>query len=294
MSRPTPPPPSLFAAQHQHQQPVAGPGPSTILTTAAALDLHLPTCASACSRVSGSTSDSGPVFYGESNILTMVAPRPSRGTDAVSGAPHARRPSLFHDVAKEMDARTPSVSCTAEAADRQSSLQAQLIARQGALDLPDALHCAPVIGAYFQWFHPCFPVLDRLDVARLYVSGRLSPLLLNAILFVGSSYCDVEPLCQMGYKDVGDAKANLYSKARVLLDADWETDKTVVLQSLFLMSFWRAPPLSVKNVRYWLGAAISLAQDYGFHRSYRDPSESPLQNILGLTAWQYQRHGSTS
>ena len=129
------------------------------------------------------------------------------------------------------------------------------------------MHCAPVIHAYFRWFHPCFPVLDRYATARLYLRGELSPLLLNAILFVGSGYCDVEAVCRLGFKDVGEAKAQLYYKARVLFDADWETDNLVVLQSLFLMSFWRAPPLGVKNIRYWLGSAISLAQDYGFHRS---------------------------
>jgi hypothetical protein len=59
----------------------------------------------------------------------------------------------------------------------------------------------------------------------------------------------------------------MYNRAKDLYDADYETDKITVSQALFLMSFWRAGPLLEKDTRHWLGAAISLAQTKGMHRS---------------------------
>ncbi|KEZ44903.1 hypothetical protein SAPIO_CDS2248 [Scedosporium apiospermum] len=107
----------------------------------------------------------------------------------------------------------------------------------------------------------------RAETARMFEAGELSPLLFQAMLFIGSSYCEEEIVRSMGFKDRPEAKAALYHRVRLLYDADWESNKVAVLQSLFLTSFWRAGPLNEKNTRYWLGAAISLAQTRGFHRT---------------------------
>ncbi|KAM0597077.1 hypothetical protein ACHAO3_001987 [Verticillium nonalfalfae] len=70
----------------------------------------------------------------------------------------------------------------------------------------------------------------------------------------------------MGFKDRSEAKSLLYTRARLLFHADWEKDEITLLQSLFLLSFWRGGPSDVRDVRYWLGVVISLAESYGYHR----------------------------
>lgn len=103
-------------------------------------------------------------------------------------------------------------------------------------------------------------------MATSYSAGTLSPLLFQAVLFVGSSYCPLQVIEDMGFADRHAAKRRFYEKAKLLYDAEWETSKLVVVQSLFLMSFWRAGPENQRDTRFWLGAAISLAQNTGFHR----------------------------
>jgi hypothetical protein len=72
---------------------------------------------------------------------------------------------------------------------------------------------------------------------------------------------------RLGYHDRQEARNEMYNRAKDLYDADYETDKITVSQALFLMSFWRGGPLLEKDTRHWLGAAISLAQTKGMHRS---------------------------
>jgi hypothetical protein len=84
--------------------------------------------------------------------------------------------------------------------------------------------------------------------------------------FIGAFFCSQQDLERAGLETRQDAKGHFYYNAKAIYDADLECNKIVVLQSLFLMSFWRAGPLLEKNTRHWLGAALSLAQSTGLHR----------------------------
>ncbi|KAG6018353.1 hypothetical protein E4U41_003966 [Claviceps citrina] len=96
----------------------------------------------------------------------------------------------------------------------------------------------------------------------------LPRLLLLAMLFIGATYCDEGTILAMGFRDRLDAKTVLYHRARLLFHADWERDETVLIQAVFLMSFWRGGPADVRDVRYWLGVVITLSESYGLHRSF--------------------------
>jgi hypothetical protein len=61
------------------------------------------------------------------------------------------------------------------------------------------------------------------------------------------------------------------SQAKDIYDAEYEAKQLTIIQSLFLLSFWRAGALLEKDARHWLGTAISLAQTKALHRS---PPES--------------------
>ena len=138
---------------------------------------------------------------------------------------------------------------------------------EGAFDLPAQDTCEVLLQAYFQWFHPCFPIVDKEQFITSYKSKTTSPLLFQSMLFIGVIHCDEETLRNKGLGERHDARYLFCNRAKDVYDVDYETDPVKVLQALFLMSFWRAGPLLEKDTHHWLGAAISLAQSKGMHRS---------------------------
>ena len=142
---------------------------------------------------------------------------------------------------------------------------------QGAFAFPQQAHTAALLGWYFQCFHPYCAVVDQLDVWHELHQGTISPLLLNALLFVATTHCDEVTLLNMELR-AQKAQWTFYNRAKDLYDADYEGEQRVVLQSVFLLSFWRADPLLEKDARFWLAASISLAQSQGLHRSERGPN----------------------
>lgn len=138
---------------------------------------------------------------------------------------------------------------------------------EGAFNFPAQDDCLAILHAYFLWFHPCFPILDRAETANLHAQCKIPPLLLQSLLFIGATYCDENIIQRIGFKDRREAKSILYNRARLLFEAEVELNKIVTLQAVFLLSFRRTGPSDTKDVRYWLSIAITLAQSYGLHRS---------------------------
>lgn len=213
---------------------------------------------------------SGHLFYGESNFLTLV-PRPPPGDEAEPPQGTWRNTRMSFPIP-----RTPQSTANLSAATPQSTAHIQAnverYLRDGeALATPDIESCLPAIQAYFDWFHPCFPVLDRAQTRQQVASRDISPILFQAILFIGATYCDDATIASMGFQDRLEAKMLLYTRARLLFHADVEKDGTTLIQALFLLSFWRGGPSDPRDVRYWLGVVITFAESYGFHRSYVPP-----------------------
>jgi hypothetical protein len=142
------------------------------------------------------------------------------------------------------------------------------LTREGALVFPSPAVCDALLQAYFDWLHPCFPILDRADLQCHYQGGTLSPLLFQSMLFIGVSLCSDTVLNTTGFDNRYQAKEVFYQRAKDIYDSGWETDTVIKLQSLFLLSFWRGSPTEERDVRFWLGAAISLAQKKGMHVMY--------------------------
>lgn len=124
-----------------------------------------------------------------------------------------------------------------------------------------------LLKSYFQWFHPSFAIVDEVDVWTQHRAGTLSPLLLQAMLFVGVLHCEGQTLVDLDHGSRHRAKYVFFNRAKDIYDADYESRKIIVIQSLFLMSFMRAGALLEKDTRHWLGAAVSLAQSKALHRS---------------------------
>lgn len=210
----------------------------------------------------------GTLFFGESNFLTLVPGRPQ----VAEGSTHTDDPNTNKQKARLLFPITTTPQSLPEgespaSIDHLSAGTTRYLRDEGALTLPDLQACIPALQAYFKWFHPCFPILDRADFTQKLASMNVSYILLQAMLFIGATYCDNGTITSMGFKDRSEAKSLLYTRARLLFHADWEKDEITLIQSLFLMSFWRGGPSDVRDVRYWLGVVIGVAESYGLHRS---------------------------
>lgn len=139
------------------------------------------------------------------------------------------------------------------------------MAHDGAFLVPSDTISAILLNAYFTWFHPCFPILNRAATYESYVSQTVSPLLRQAMYFIGISLCTDAAFSETGFDDRYQAKFLFYSRAKAIYDADLESNAIVKLQSLFLLSFWRGGPSEERDTRFWLGVAINLAQKRGVH-----------------------------
>ncbi|KAJ5494860.1 hypothetical protein N7463_010947 [Penicillium fimorum] len=199
------------------------------------------------------------VFLGESSPLTCVVDEGRRSPD--KGYACRIQKGRLHYSISEISGATES---------SQDSLGPRKLihdrlTREGALVFPSPAVCDTLLRAYFDWLHPCFPILDRADLQSQYQGGTLSPLLFQSMLFIGVSLCSDTAFDTTGFNNRYQAKEVFYQRAKDIYDSGCETDTVVKLQSLFLLSFWRGSPNEERDVRFWLGAAIGLAQKKGMH-----------------------------
>jgi hypothetical protein len=207
------------------------------------------------------------VFLGESSSLRYVTEEPSP-----NGLATQRRHSLFRfhhavpSTAKE-DAMVPEWEAERRRV-RMKALQAE-----GTFSFPPLEVRLELLKAYFQWFHSHFAVVDEAEFWNAHETDAVSPLLLQAMLFIGVIHCEQSTLNSLGWGNRHRAKWLFYIRAKDIYDATYESNKITVIQALFLMSFWRAGALLEKDARHWLSTAICLAQTKALHRAGEDGEE---------------------
>jgi len=91
---------------------------------------------------------------------------------------------------------------------------------KGALTIPNEDVVDQIIHSYVQWHHPIMPVIDVESLQKSVVSdgttgGKISILLLQAILYAGSAHVDLIWLRKAGYADRREARKAFYNKTRV-------------------------------------------------------------------------------
>lgn len=200
------------------------------------------------------------VFLGESSPLTCVVDEGRRSPD--KGYARSNQKGRLHYSISEISGGS---EVSQDSLSSRRKILHDRLTREGALQFPSSAICDTLLQAYFDWLHPCFPILDRPALQSSYQDGTLSPLLLQSILFIGVSLCSDIALSTLGLGDRYHAKELFYQRAKDIYDSGWETETITKLQSLFLLSFWRGSPTEERDVRFWLGAAISLAQKKGMH-----------------------------
>ncbi|KAJ5809057.1 uncharacterized protein N7503_001275 [Penicillium pulvis] len=196
------------------------------------------------------------VFLGESSPLTCVVDEGRRSPE--KGPTRSIQKGRLHYA-------IPEVRGSEISDDQHRKILQDRLIRESALVFPSPTICDTLLQAYFEWFHPCFPIVDRQTIHQAYTEHTISPLLLQAMLFIGVSLCSDTALRTTGFTNRYQAKGLFYQRAKEIYDVGWETDMIIKLQSLFLLSFWRGGPTEERDVRFWLGAATSIAQKKGMH-----------------------------
>ncbi|KAL1983144.1 hypothetical protein VTN96DRAFT_474 [Rasamsonia emersonii] len=149
------------------------------------------------------------------------------------------------------------------------------------------------VAAYFKIFHPFFPVIDKETFLKDYYycrakgekSGRHegpSLLLLQAVLFVASSYVTPELLAEAGFSSRKKARQVIHRRAKYLYIFDYESNDIVNIQALLLLSHHYSSMIDQKHTWHWVYQAISLAQGAGLHR---DPGPAAPQRRLWARIW---------
>ncbi|KAK1700651.1 cutinase transcription factor 1 alpha [Colletotrichum godetiae] len=223
--------------------------------------------------------DDSSVFLGESSSIRYVTNNnPTPPTAGISPPENLR---FLHAVPHAV--RAENLLPDWEVERRRSRIRS--LKAEGVFSFPPASAVETLLKAYFQWFHPCFPVVDEINVWASFKDGTLSPLLLHAILFIAVIHCEEDALPAIGLGGRHVAKWVFYNRAKDIYDVEFESKKFTVTQALFLMSFWRAGLLLEKDARHWLGAAISLAQTKALHRSSRSATTEKKTERLSRRLW---------
>ena len=92
------------------------------------------------------------------------------------------------------------------------------------------------------------------------------------MFMLGFTVCKEDIIRKAGYDDRLSARRAHYLKAKVLYDADYDSEPLNVVAALLLMSFWWAGYEEQKDFCHWVIASITYAQSLGLHRKYDVPN----------------------
>lgn len=219
--------------------------------------------------------DNGRVaFLGESSNLSFIVKRRAM-RDADKEIYHYPIPDVFRDE--------PATKLNVLDADEVEALKTR-----GAFLLPPRDVCDDLVETYFSKIAPQIPVVNKTHfMAQYHNATDPPPLLLLQVIFLAASRVSKNPaLVDKQTGTTNNASMTFWKRAKALYDADYEDDKVVVIQALLLLSWWWEGPEDVtRNVWYWIGTAIRVAQGIGMHRSVAKSKMSLLQKRTWRRIW---------
>ncbi|KAL4985626.1 fungal-specific transcription factor domain-containing protein [Aspergillus falconensis] len=161
----------------------------------------------------------------------------------------------------------------------------------GAFDTLDGSASDKLIRTFFEMIYPVAPIIDRKDFYHNFKTSHISPLLLQAMYMVAFLHCEPSILADTGFGNRYTAIFTCYHRAKALFDAGYESDAIVVIQALLCLSFWWESPTQQKDMWYWTGIAVNLAQSLGMHQektySSLDGRKSKLWRRLWWTIYSH-------
>ncbi|KAF6813376.1 hypothetical protein CPLU01_14665 [Colletotrichum plurivorum] len=138
---------------------------------------------------------------------------------------------------------------------------------KGALTAPASDTLDSLMSVFFDTVFPIYPIVNRQEFLRQYKLRKTPWILLHSLCSVAATFCPPQVLYRAGFDSRQQARWLFYSKAKVLFDVGYETDKIVLLQVAILMSFWGGGPDDIWNFYSWIGMGVTMAETIGCHRS---------------------------
>lgn len=134
---------------------------------------------------------------------------------------------------------------------------------------PEPIIREELLRLYFHHVHPFLPVVDAHNVLQRYEHGvdSISRLLLWSMFFAAANFVSAEFLTMMAISSRKSLREYFYQRAKETYDAQEESDKTTIIQSTILLSFWFADREDLDGSWHWLGITISLCHTIGLHRA---------------------------
>lgn len=161
--------------------------------------------------------------------------------------------------------RTGTVDC----ADHPAHLSPQDVGYlrvKGAFERPTEDALAAMVAAFVERFNPLYAIVDLGQFKDSLSAGTLPWILLHAVCFIGSTFCDLSVVHRAGFKGRWHARRHFYDKAKLLFDIGYETNKIVLLQCVIMLSFWGPQMKSYWNPCSWVGFGVTIAESLGIHR----------------------------
>ncbi|KIW85455.1 hypothetical protein Z517_00845 [Fonsecaea pedrosoi CBS 271.37] len=138
----------------------------------------------------------------------------------------------------------------------------QYLISRGAFRMPPPPLLRELISSYVEWVHPVCPIVETRvvnSVLALSDHPKISLLLLQALIYAGSVFIEEGKLRLFGLADRFTAQTVFFERVKLLFDFNYECDRLCLLQTTILMSFsqdWSRP---LKDSRYYLNLAHSIA-----------------------------------
>lgn len=161
---------------------------------------------------------------------------------------------------------------------------------KGALSVPSFSLQKALLRAYAEYVHPYMPLLDLHDFLTIVDAqdgsrGQTSLFLYQAVMFCATAFVSNKILKEAGYTSRKAARRTFFTKARLLYDFDYESDRLLLVQGLLLMTYWYETPDDQKDTWHWMGVAISLGHTIGLHRNPANTNMPTQRRKLWKRIW---------
>jgi hypothetical protein len=123
---------------------------------------------------------------------------------------------------------------------RLDELERDMLHRQGAFLLPPRSLQDELVAAFFKFVAPMLPIFNKHQFMRRYRDSSHPPslLLLQSVFLVGLKVSTSSQLHGGGRSNA--VAMAFYKRAKALYDADYESDRVAVVQSLILIGWYWA------------------------------------------------------
>jgi hypothetical protein len=170
---------------------------------------------------------------------------------------------------------------------RMDKVELNTLRQRGALSLPPRAVSDDLVKTYFKWVAPVMPIINRTRFMQQYQDPKNPPSLLlqQAVFLAASRACTNAQLVDSSGSTI-PAATTFYKRAKALYEANYEDDRIAIVQALILMGwYWEEPGKVTKNVFYWNGLAVTIAQGFGMHRNAGESRLSKADKRLWKRIW---------